>query len=248
MGSLYESGVRKLVDDYLLTESKKVRDYGDYWSASSAGYCMRKNIFERLKVPHVETESDARKQRIFTSGHIFHSWIQGLTKDAGVSVSQEAELIDDKIKVKGHYDDLIQTEGGLVLVDYKTVNSQAFKYKKDEPSHYHTMQLGTYLYMLRKEFKGLKEARIVLISKDDLRMKEQPLSYTPDLEKKVYEYWATLNGYWKDKKIPKCTCADYEVNSKTGKGFMTDPRYNPYFYDGEPCSLKWFKEWKHETT
>ena len=58
--SLYRTGVRPAFDAYLVEKSKEVRDYGEYWSASSAGYCMRKNIFERLKVPHVETDSDAR--------------------------------------------------------------------------------------------------------------------------------------------------------------------------------------------
>lgn len=244
--TLYSTGVRKLVDDYLLEESKKIRDYGKYWSASSAGYCMRKSILERLKVPYVEKEQDARLQRVFTSGHIFHSWIQGVTKDAGVSVAQEDELVDEKLMVKGHFDDLIQTEKGLLLIDYKTVNSNAFKYKKDTPSHYHTMQLGTYLYMLRKDHKDLAEARITLISKDDLRMKDQPLLWTPALEKKVVEYWTTLNGYWKKKQLPKCTCGDYEINAKTGVGFMADERYNPFFYEGEPCSLAWAKKTQEE--
>ena len=44
--SLFNSGVRPIIDDFLLEEAKKTRDYGEYWSASSAGYCMRKNIFD----------------------------------------------------------------------------------------------------------------------------------------------------------------------------------------------------------
>ena len=264
--SLYSSGVRKAVDEYLLKKSKEKRDYGDYWSASSAGYCMRKNIFDRLQVPHVETESDARKQRVFESGHIFHEWIQRLTKEAGLSVAQENELIDDKIMVKGHFDDLVRIDGKLLLIDYKTQNSRAFSYAKPEISHYHRMQLATYMYMLRKglynrveaeaykvangeypvDTTKLDEARLVKISKDDLRMGEQQLHWTPGLEKLVYEYWSTLNSYWKNKRLPKCTCADYEINKKTGIGFMADSRYNPYFYNKEPCSLDWLKKCKGE--
>lgn len=185
---LFNTGVRPVVDDYLLKESQKVRDYGDYWSASSAGYCMRKTIFERLGVPHVDDEDAARKQRVFSAGHIFHSWIQGLTKDAGLSIAQETELQDEDLMVRGHFDDLAlvgetynvpepdlhekmplgsgnerirqhtewlkaRTEHyektkHLILYDYKTVNSQSFKYKHDL-SYYHKMQLGTYMYMLR---------------------------------------------------------------------------------------------------
>jgi hypothetical protein len=253
--SLYQTGVRQLIDDFLIAESEKVRDYGDYWSASSAGYCMRKQIFQRLGVPPVE-DKDPRLQRVFTSGHIFHEWIQGLTKQAGVSVAQETELIDEQLMVKGHFDDLIKTKEGLILYDYKTVNSRAFGYKKDEPSHYHKMQVGTYIYMLRKlnvkklldigftndDIDGvpsnLTDGRILLISKDDLRMKEQEVRWTPELAKAVHGYWSTLNGYWKKQTIPSCTCADFEG------GFLAKKQYNDYYYNGEPCSLEWHEMMK----
>lgn len=151
MSDLFSTGVIPLVNQYLQEESEKVRDYGDYWSASSAGYCMRKVIFDRLQVPHV-TE-DARKQRVFSSGHVFHSWIQDITKAAGVSLAQEWEVQDEDIMVRGHFDDLLLIEKKLMLVDYKTQNSRAFVWAKKNPkpmSHYHQSQLGTYIYILRK--------------------------------------------------------------------------------------------------
>lgn len=258
MADLFSSGVIPIVNDYLVEESKKVRSYGDYWSASSAGYCMRKVIFDRLKVPPV-TE-DARKQRVFSSGHIFHEWIQGLTKASGVSISSELELQDEKLMVRGHFDDLVLIDGKLIVYDYKTQHSRAFSWAKKNPkpmSHYHAMQLGTYIYMLRKWFAEpnpflkektgltsdkINEGRILKISKDDLMMAEEQLLWTPELEKKVYEYWSTLNGYWSAKKIPACTCHLFEVNPKTGKGFMADPRYNPYYFNNEPCSLDWMQK------
>lgn len=268
--SLFDTGVRPTIDKWLLDKSKELRDYGEYWSASSAGYCMRKNIFERLGVPHVEKEDDARKQRVFTSGHIFHQWIQDITKEAGISIAQELELQDEELMIRGHIDDLVLikkplddiadspmkgavprfvSDDNLVLYDYKTAHSRSFTYAKDRPmSHYHKMQLGTYMYMLRDSkysfggdntpAKDLTEARILSISKDDLRMSEKQLLWTPDLEKEVVGYWTTLNGYWKNKKIPKCTCADYE------NGFLAQEKYNPYFRDGEPCNIKIYQEWK----
>lgn len=245
--SLYDTGIRPAFDAYLLEKAKEVRDYGPYWSASSGGYCMRKVIFDRLKVPHVETDSDGRLQRVFLMGHKMHEAIQEITKESGLSVASEDELIDDKIMVKGHFDDLIKTKDGpLILYDYKSVNSMAFKYKKDKMSHYHEMQLGTYMYMLRKDYPELKESRILSISKDDWRMAEMQLLWSPALEKLIYEYWSTLNDYWKNKQLPKCTCGDYEINGETGVGFMADPRYNPFFYNGEPCSLAWAKKTKEE--
>lgn len=253
--SLFESGIRPAIDAHLLKLSQERRDYGDYWSASSAGYCMRRVIFDRLRVPYVK--EDARKQRVFTSGHIFHEWIQKLTRDAGLSIVQELELQDEDLMVRGHIDDLVLVreeldkgftyEDHLILMDYKTRNSKNFSYAK-KPSHYHKMQLGTYLYMLRKGFlykdfvnkvdvKNLTEARTLNISKDDLRMTEVQYMWTPALEKEVVGYWSTLNGYWKNKTLPKCTCADYE------NGFLAKEAYNPYFHEGEPCSEVWAKAW-----
>lgn len=240
--SLYESGIRPAFDQHLLELSKQKRDYGDYWSASSAGYCMRKNIFDRLIKP---VDEDPRKQRVFTAGDIFHEWAQGITKQAGLSIAQEVQLQDEDLIVRGHIDDLIKLDDNLILYDYKSVSSRSFNYKKeDKPSLFHKMQVGTYMYMLRRRKTAdgdeieypVAEARILSISKDDLRMMEQQVLWSSQLEKSVVSYWRTIQGYWDKKTLPRCTCADNEG------GFMAKPAYNPYFYLGEPCSEKWFNE------
>lgn len=290
--SLFDTGIRPLVDAYLKKKGEEKRDYGKFWSASSAGYCMRKLIMERLGVPRV-SEIDARTTRVFESGHVFHEWLQRITKDAGISIAQELELQDENLMIRGHIDDLVLvgesyktldpttikpfklgvevlqpvlaeeiTPRHLILYDYKTVNSRSFMWAKkngNAMSHFHKMQLGTYMYMLRKDphfswagekelgsrpewlkLSDLSEARILKIEKDALMMGEQQLMWTPALEKEVYGFWSTLNGYWKNKKLPKCTCGDYEG------GFMAKPAYNPFYYKEEPCSLEWYKLWKEK--
>ena len=263
--NLYDTGPRPIIDAYLKKRSEEVRDYGDLWSASSGGYCMRLNIMRRLGVPKVpELQDNATQTRIFEAGHIFHKFMQDLTKEAGISIAQEVELIDNELKIKGHFDDLLLIDGNLLLVDYKTAHSASFNYKKrqTEIGHYHKMQLGTYMYMLRKggipleanteyvmpgEFniKDLKEARILSISKDDLRMHETQLLWTPKLEKEVYEYWATLNGYWKAKTLPKCTCLEYD-GGFMGRKSAKNKFYNDFFYNDVPCSIEWFEKCKKE--
>jgi hypothetical protein len=216
---------------------------------------MRKLIFERLGVP--KNNEDARRQRVFTSGHIFHDWIQEITRNAGISIAQEVELQDEELMIRGHFDDLILADDKLILYDYKTVNSRSFMWAKkngNTMSHFHRMQLGTYMYMLRKYpddkagisdeyvkmYKDLSEARILKIEKDALMMGEQQLMWSPELEKDVVSFWRTLNGYWNKKTMPKCTCADYEG------GFMTKEQYNGYYYNGEPCSMELYKKWKEK--
>lgn len=289
MSDLFTTGIRPAIDAYLKAKGEEERNYGNYWSASSAGYCMRKLIFERLGVPPT-TEMASSKIRVFEAGHIFHEWMQRITRDAGLSIAQEVELQDEVLMVRGHFDDLVLVPGeanppaighainqtpavkrydNLILYDYKTVNSRAFTWAKKNGgalSHYHKYQLGTYMYMLRTlnnlnvekvlpsdystryklrprpqdSLKTLNEARILKISKDDLRMDEQQLLWTPDLEKEVVGFWTTLNGYWKAQTIPKCTCADYE------SGFMAREAFNPFFYEDEPCSLAWYDKCKSE--
>jgi hypothetical protein len=292
MESLFNTGIRPIVDQYLKSESEKIRNYGEYWSASSAGYCLRLNILKRLKVPCVpEIQEDLpRTTRVFESGKIFHEWAQRITKNAGLSIAQELELQDKDLMVRGHIDDLVlittssafdppenapmaqvpyEGESRLVLYDYKTANSQSFNYKRDEIGHYHKMQLGTYMYMLRKDggnslygdnveaqnvfvdlldgtlrpaaITSLSEGRILTISKDDLRMREHQLMWSPDLEKEIVGYWKTLQGYWNAGKLPACTCLNYDggfMSKRSKKGKV----YNPYFYNDTPCSLEWVSQ------
>lgn len=102
------------------------------------------------------------------------------------------------------------------------------------------MQLSEMTDEMLQQIVDLTESRICKISKDDLRQREEVLLWSPALEKEVVGYWKTLNGYWKTRKIPKCTCADYEG------GFMAKEKFNPFFYDGEPCSVKWLEHCKKE--
>lgn len=270
--SLFNTGIRPAIDDYLAKKSQEQRNYGDYWSASSSGYCMRKLIFERLGVPPVEKLGDERKTRVFEAGHIFHDWIQGITKNAGLSIAQELELQDEDLMVRGHIDDLVLVGAPihedrdplapidakdwppkkLILYDYKTQNSRAFTWQKGRPvSYFHRLQVGTYIYMLRNMKDSMRymlagewtadnitEARVLKISKDDLRMDENQVLWDAQLENDVKLYWDTLNGFWNEKKLPVCSCHLHE------NGFMAKEQFNPYFFNGEPCSIELYQEWK----
>ena len=265
MSDLFNTGIRPAIDEYLKKKSEELRDYGLYWSASSAGYCQRLVIMRRLLVPKVpELQDDqARTTRVFEAGHLFHEWIQRITKDAGLSIASEVELQDEDLLIRGHFDDLIKIDDRLILMDYKTANSKSFDYPKPEIGFYHKMQLGSYMMMLRKGSMwaeignisdpnqyDLTEARILTLEKDTLRMKEHQLFWSPALESEVLAYWNTLNTNWKNKTLPKCTCHVQDggwLARRTKAGKV----YNDYFYGNEPCSLEWaklhrelFKGWK----
>lgn len=279
--NLYQTGIRPAVDEFLLKRGEERRDYGEFWSASSAGYCYKKNILERLKVPYSTDPTDlARTQRVFQSGDLFHEFYQKITKKAGLSIAQELEVIDEDLKIKGHIDDLVLVPNPitpelikeelkdfevrdvkvtpkqrLILMDYKTRNSRSFRFAK-EPMKTHEMQVGTYMYVLKTMIllgadfiegisdkailtlknTSLKEARVLNVEKDTLRQAEVQYLYTDELEKKIVDYWTGLNEAWdkfnKDGLLPECTC----------QSFMATERYNPFFYDGKPCSTAWLKK------
>jgi hypothetical protein len=200
------------------------------------------------------------RHRVFEAGHIFHEWVQRITKDAGLSIAQELELQDDELMVRGHIDDLVLVDGNLILMDYKTQHSNAFTWQKGRPaSYFHRLQVGSYMYMLRgmkylesmdnpdteialakAGVKDLSEARILKISKDDMRMSENQILYTPELEQEVLTYWISLNEHWAERKLPPCSCADHEGR------FMSKEKFNPYFFNGEPCSIELYNKFKKE--
>lgn len=269
MDSLFATGIRPLVDKAILEQQQEYPK--DYFRVSSAGYCHRYVIMKRLSIPSVpERQDDVRSLRVFQAGHVFHEWMQKVTRDAGISIAQEAELVDEEWGVKGHFDDLVSLSAPihverdlfgpvqpadwppkkLVLYDYKTQNSKAFTWQKGKPmSIFHRMQLGTYLCLLRQDHPGLEEARILKISKDDLRLTEQQLLWSPQLEEEIAQYWLTLKAAWNryqaTGQLPACTCAKID-GGWFGKRNSTGRVWNDFFYNEEPCSLEWMNKTKEE--
>jgi hypothetical protein len=152
--TLFSSGIRPAIDDYLALEAAKVRDYGDYWSASSAGYCQRKLIFERLGVPPVTKEGDERKTRVFEAGHIFHEWIQRITKEAGLSIIQELELQDEELMVRGHIDDLVLVGDKLISLRLQDTAQQRLYMAERQTSQLFSPYAGRDLYVYAQQRGG----------------------------------------------------------------------------------------------
>lgn len=244
---LFSTGIRPYIDKWIVDNNSQ--EYPkDYFRASSAGYCPRYVIMKRLGIPTVpERQGDTRSLRVFAAGTHFHEFMQRITKEAGVSIAQEVELTDEQWGVKGHFDDLVHVEEGkLILYDYKTQNSKAFTWQKGKGiSHLHRYQLGTYMCMLRKQYPELDEARILKISKDDLRFAEEQLLWSPQLEADIDEYWTSLKRYWvryqEDGTLPACNCKEIDggwFGNRNSRGGI----WNDFFYNEEPCSGEWMEQ------
>lgn len=183
----------------------------------------------------------------------------------------ELRIGGDGFDLRGHFDDLILVDDHLILYDYKTANSKAFDYKHEMStanryqlgtywwilnkiasgsrfaSAYVPDEDGNYVINVTETVKDLlnkyeiTEARICQLEKDTLRMREIALTWDHDLEAEITAYWGTLNGLWKSKTLPPCTCASidggwFAKRTRAGKVF------NDYFYANEPCNIEWAQQ------
>lgn len=100
----------ELVDWYLLEHREwRQRDQGHTrtgWRASSLGYCLRKQTYQRLGVVPYR-EFDAQTLRTFSYGDMVHDWMKRIYRNAGVLLAEEGRLALPERDVAGHYDCLL---------------------------------------------------------------------------------------------------------------------------------------------
>lgn len=191
------------------------------WRASSLGGCPRKQFYKRLGIKET-SPPDERTQRVFKVGDIFHGWIQDIADKEGYAFAIEEELEDRDFDLEGRCDLIIKAGDKKILVDIKTINSRAFWHLENsgktvaEKFPQYVKQLGAYMLMLKKGAVPVDEGRILLVSKDDLTMKEVSYFLTEELEKSVIEELSMLNKHWREKTLPPCTCGSLYLD-KNGK-------------------------------
>lgn len=206
-----------LVDEYISEKrAEQIRSH-DKFRVSDAGRCHLMRFWKRQGKPSTD-EPDARTQRVFEVGHLFHAWLQDLLDQKGMLTGREFEVED--IHRIGHVDALVMNSDGLILYDFKTVHSRKFHYMKngDGDLHYH-MQAYTYATMLPF---GVSDIRIAYISKDDLCIEEISVMGIDDISEYVKQDWYSLIDAWETQEEPKpnpmswecgycsyCTCCEH---------------------------------------
>lgn len=196
-----------LVDEYIATMRAEQISHHDKFRVSDAGRCHLMRYWKRQGKPFSD-EPDARTQRVFEVGHVFHVWLQDLLDKKGFLIEREKEVED--IHRIGHVDAIIQTEQGLILYDFKTVHSRKFHHKRKEGNngdiHYH-MQAYTYATMLPF---GVADIKIAYISKDDLCIEEVSVMNTDDIYEYVMQDWHVLIDAWYMQEEPKPNPMNWE--------------------------------------
>jgi len=188
--------IQELINNQLSQEqsNRKDRLRSGKYSPSSLGRCYRLQYFNRLNEP-ITNPPEERNLRVMYCGNIFHDIIQEITLKNSPNLQKEVLVETEDFK---GYADLVDTDE---ISDIKTMNSQGFKYLNPETiakeKYTNWLQVMFYVWKLKKKF-----ARLVFVSKDDLRIDE----YRQELD----NYWLNeldmeetkLKYYWSNKTLP----------------------------------------------
>jgi len=200
-----------VLNKHLREQREKEPRETDYFRVSGMGQCFRKRLYERTNAESMPL--DDRTLRVFMVGNLYHKYLQSVCKDAGVLVESELEVKDDIFNIKGHIDAIVKIGDEHVLYDFKTVNSRKFTYIKKEGDPHYVKQLLTYLWLAPKKY-NIKEARLLYISKDDMRMYEQMYTLDDNYIESIKKEMEELNRYLKDEpeEIDNSPMQDWECN------------------------------------
>ena len=157
----------KFYDDYLYDNNKmsqivRKKKKENRHSASSAGLCAKKEWYEKHH-PELKQPFEEKTLRVFQIGNLIGEDIEKAMyhyKNTE-TVWTEEYIYDEKLNVGGSFDLFIVDELGVgYLYDYKTANmfsyNKMFGAKRDMHSTSgdpYRFQLGTYAYILEKEYK-----------------------------------------------------------------------------------------------
>lgn len=232
------------------------------WHPSALFGCLRQAIYAS-RGTEVTNHRDDRSKRVLRVGHHLHEYIQGaVNSDPRVLAAFDEVKIADDIGIRGEVGSLdhvvviwtgtddtrpiirdpsqlwVFVAAGLArveVVEYKTINSMAFKYK-DLPKADHVGQLSTYLYVLKR--KGgiagdgtaippiAARGRIAYVSKDDLLVDEYTVLLTPGKERTIEQRIAYLDSYADHGTALPPRLPDEEKKGKTRRAFLCN--YCPY--------------------
>lgn len=216
--------VTDAVDRYVASQEKPRVPDGT-WHPSAIFGCLRQATYAARSTPESDPKQP-RDKRVLRIGHIFHEFVQeAIAKYPGVTAYCELDIAIPVLKVTGSLDVLVEFEDGRYeLIELKTINSKAFAYH-DLPKEDHVKQVSAYMMALREvgaadQFisplhDDLQRARIVYISKDDLRIEEFTVIHSESREVEIAERIAVLESHRAAGTLPD-RLPD-TVDSKTGK-------------------------------
>lgn len=115
---------------------------------------MQQMLF--LKEPMSAYGEEATEQ-----GNIFHRQLQAKWKRLGILIAAESRIENEKLGISGHFDAILDTRQGPLLLDIKTVNDRRYQEALRRPFEEHVSQVNYYLHET-----GVKRGGILYLNRD----------------------------------------------------------------------------------
>jgi hypothetical protein len=215
---------------------KSAKRDGAKFHISDAGSCYRKRYLKRLGVAPTRT-IDTPALRKMVAGDAGHEMLQKLLRYNGKLLMSEATVETEHLK--GHPDGIIKN-GSKALLEIKTIEKWGMGWiKKTGAKPNHKLQMFTYWWLLRRDYKDLDNAVLSYVKREDFEAHDFYFNWSDEIETQVNAEWKPLIDAWVSKKLPDCTCATEfdgsgpkycmfltEWDDKTKKGKCCDSKLN----------------------
>lgn len=210
---LLEKGIEA---NHARRESESPRNYKATHPSALFG-CMRLQWYEQ-KDYDLEPHS-TRSKSIFRDGHTFHQITQQDMIDLGYSKPEWTEIfVEGVCGIEGHADQILEINGELVLVDYKSSGSdedwfgnKSWKELTKNPPLTYRMQIILYMGELRKKGYPIERGFIVFKRKCNGELAEYEIKWDEMLYEMALERTRQLWELNKNNILPE---REYEDKNK----------------------------------
>jgi|JI10StandDraft_1071094.scaffolds.fasta_scaffold38685_12 hypothetical protein len=210
----------------------------EHWHYSSLAECPRTQYFKRLGIEPLTTVGAGKMLR-WKAGHIIEEVVRPYLERIYPGLTSNIRMTDEDDDATGEFDNY--SEDQATLIEIKSVNGYAFRYRKvsehrthlrgEKPYPSHMLQNHGYVRQLRKRGKPVEFIHFVYISLDGLiATYKVPVSqtYLADVEQRL----KTLNTAWASQTPPECIC-----NDQDHLYYKSTLQYCDYKQGDDCCSL-----------
>jgi len=192
--------LKELIDKYY-QDKQETRDKLKFY-VTDAGKCPRQTFFKFKKAPRAKMEP--RILRIFDQGDYVHLRLMRDLFSLGIVVASEVHIPPTE-GISGRADAIVNLEGELYVVDFKSINSSILR-GMNEPKEENILQLQLYMHFFK-----IKKGILLYEGKDSLEMKEFLVEYNKDIAEKVLKDFKRLRINLEKDLVPK-RLPDYPDN------------------------------------
>jgi CRISPR-associated protein Cas4 len=198
--SILKSRIEKLLKGRLNNQFLEKK----HLSGSELHNCSRMLYYELMNIKK-EENFNTRFQLALDNGSFFHERMENYLKELEKAgelkiVSMEEKVMDEKNKLSGKLDALVNIDGVNILIEFKSMNSSKFM-NLDEPLEEHTIQLHAYLILFEKY--NIQKMIIIYENKNNHELKEFEVDIDKKIVEKIKDKLIKVYSHFEKKKPPE---------------------------------------------